>query len=75
MVTITGLFAGVYVSITFRKSATMKMKLFATTLVFVLASTITLPVFAGAPKTLSDCVRIYNGDDAAIRACLERLNK
>ncbi len=53
----------------------MKMKLFATTLVFVLASTITLPVFAGAPQTPADCQRIYAGDDAAIRACIDRLSQ
>lgn len=53
----------------------MKMKLFATTLVFVLASTITLPVFAGAPQTPEDCQRIYAGDDASIQACIERLSQ
>ncbi len=52
----------------------MKMKLFATTLVFVLASTITLPVFA-APQTPADCQRIYSGNDEAIRACIDRLSQ
>lgn len=53
----------------------MKMKFFATTLVFVLASTMTLPVFAGTPKTPADCQRIYAGDDAAIQVCIENLSQ
>ena len=53
----------------------MKIKLLAATLIFVLASTITLPVFAGAPQTPADCQRVYAGDDVAIRACIERLNQ
>ncbi len=53
----------------------MKIKLLATTLVFVLASTITLPVFAGTPQTPEDCQRIYAGDDAAIQNCIASLNQ
>ncbi len=51
------------------------MKLFVTALVLVLTTAITLPVFAAAPQTLSDCVKLYAGDDAAIRACIERLSQ
>ncbi len=75
LVTIADLLAGVYISITFRRSMILKMKLFATTLVFVLAYAITLPVLASAPQTRSDCVKLYAGDDAAIRACIDRLNQ
>ena len=53
----------------------MKIKLFVTTLVLVLASTMTLPVFAGAPQTPADCQRIFAGDDAAIQACIDRLGQ
>ncbi len=53
----------------------MKIKLLAATLVFVLASIITLPVFAGTPKTPADCQRIYAGDDAAIQICMDSLNQ
>ncbi|MCH9640032.1 MAG: hypothetical protein K0U40_11145 [Betaproteobacteria bacterium] len=53
----------------------MKMKIFATTLVFFLTYAITLPVLAGAPQTRSDCVKLYAGDDEAIRACIDRLNQ
>ncbi len=52
----------------------MKIKFLAATLVFVLATTITLPVFAGDPQTL-EIMKGYRGDDAAIRACIERLNQ
>jgi len=53
----------------------MKMKLFATTLVIVLASAITLPVFAGTPKTPADCERIYAGDSVAIQNCIASLDR
>ena len=53
----------------------MKIKLFATTLVLVLAATIALPVFAGIPQTPEDCQRIYAGNDEAIQACIDRLSQ
>ncbi len=53
----------------------MKIKLFATALVFVLASAIAHPAFAGVPETPEDCQRIYEGNDAAIQVCIEGLRQ
>lgn len=51
----------------------MKIKIFATALVFVLASAIAHPAFAGTPKTPADCERIYEGNDTAIQNCIDSL--
>lgn len=55
----------------------MKIKHLAMTLILVFVSTVALPVLAqnSSPQTPEDCQRIYEGDDALIRACIDYVKR